>query len=125
MVNESEHVIQCKAVQWIKQYTPYVVYAVPNGGKRNKLEAVRLRAEGVAAGIPDVHIPALALFIEMKTPSGAISPIQKTMHERLRRDGQAVHVCRSLEDVQDIVTVYMDRKRGEKPTRQPIREVKA
>jgi hypothetical protein len=124
MVNESEHVIQCKAVQWIKQYTPYVVYAVPNGGKRGKLEAMRLRAEGVLAGIPDLHIPALALYIEMKTAVGKVSPVQKDVHEQLRRDGQAVHVCRSLEDVQDIVSVYMERKRGEKPTRQPIKKVK-
>ena len=123
-MNESEHVIQCKAVQWIKQYTPYVVYAVPNGGKRGKLEAMRLRAEGVLAGIPDLHIPALALYIEMKTAVGKVSPVQKDVHEQLRRDGQAVHVCRSLEDVQDIVSVYMDRKRGEKPTRQPIKKVK-
>ena len=123
-MNESEHVIQCKAVQWIKQYTPYVVYAVPNGGKRGKLEAMRLRAEGVLAGIPDLHIPALALYIEMKTAVGKVSPVQKDVHEQLRRDGQAVHVCRSLEDVQDIVSVYMERKRGEKPTRQPIKKVK-
>ncbi len=122
-MNESEHVIQCKAVQWIKQYTPYVVYAVPNGGKRGKLEAMRLRAEGVLAGIPDIHIPALALYIEMKTAVGKVSPVQKDVHEQLRRDGQAVHVCRSLEDVQDIVSVYMDRKRGEKPTRQPLKKV--
>lgn len=121
MVNESEHSIQCKAVQWIKQYTPYVVYAVPNGGKRNKLEAVRLRAEGVLAGIPDVHIPALALYIEMKTSIGKVSPVQKAMHERLRKDGQTVEVCRSVDDVMRVVMVEMAPN---VPTRQPIKKVK-
>ena len=122
-MTESEHVIQCQAIQWIRQNTPYVCYAIPNGGSRGRRQGAALKAEGVLAGIPDIHIPALSLFIEMKTPTGKVSPVQKEMHEHLRRDGQAVHVCRSLEDVQDIVSVYMDRKRGEKPTRQPIKKV--
>jgi hypothetical protein len=119
-MTESEHVIQCKAVQWIKQYTPYVVYAVPNGGKRGKLEAMRLRAEGVLAGIPDIHIPALSLFIEMKTPTGKVSPVQKEMHERLRKDGQIVAVCYSTQQAIDVVTGIM-HTRGMVPARQPLR----
>ena len=83
-----------------------------------------MKAEGVLAGIPDLHIPLLALFIEMKTPTGKVSPVQKAIHERLRADGQHVVVCRSVEEVQDIVTAHMGWQHDKKPTRQPIKKVK-
>lgn len=120
-MTESEHVIQCQAIQWIRQNTPYVCYAIPNGGSRGRRQGAALKAEGVLAGIPDIHIPALALFIEMKTPVGKVSPIQKEMHGRLRKDGQTVEVCRSVDDVIRVVTEHMAPIA---PTRQPIKKVK-
>jgi hypothetical protein len=122
-MKESEHVIQCQAIQWIRQNTPYVCYAIPNGGSRGRRQGAALKAEGVLAGIPDLHIPLLALFIEMKTSIGKVSPIQKAMHEDLRRDGQIVEVCRSVDDVIRVVTHHMEWRCGKKPTRQPIRKV--
>jgi hypothetical protein len=123
-MKESEHVIQCQAIQWIRQHTPYVCYAIPNGGSRGRRQGAALKAEGVLAGIPDIHIPALSLFIEMKTSIGKVSPIQKAMHERLRHDCQIVEVCRSVDDVIRVVTHHMEWRCGEKPTRQPIKKVK-
>jgi hypothetical protein len=124
MKEDSEHVIQCQAIQWIRQHTPYVCYAIPNGGSRGRRQGAALKAEGVLAGIPDIHIPALSLFIEMKTSIGKVSPIQKAMHERLRHDCQIVEVCRSVDDVIRVVTHHMEWRCGEKPTRQPIKKVK-
>lgn len=54
-------------------------YAVPNGGRRDKREAARFKAEGVKPGVPDVVIPIPCgqqhgLYIEFKKPS-----LQKTM----------------------------------------------
>ena len=123
-MKESEHVIQCQAIQWIRQHTPYVCYAIPNGGSRGRRQGAALKAEGVLAGIPDLCIPALSLFIEMKTPTGKLSPVQKAMHERLRHDCQIVEVCRSVDDVIRVVTHHMEWRCGEKPTRQPIKKVK-
>lgn len=123
-MTESEHVIQCQAIQWIRQHTPYVCYAIPNGGSRGRRQGAALKAEGVLAGIPDIHIPALTLFVEMKTSIGKVSPVQKKMHERLRNDGQTVEVCRSVDDVMRVVTAHMEWRCGQKPTRQPIKKVK-
>lgn len=123
-MKESEHVIQCQAIQWIRQNTPYVCYAIPNGGSRGRRQGAALKAEGVLAGIPDIHIPALSLFIEMKTGVGKVSPVQKDMHERLRKDTQIVEVCRSVDDVIRVVTEQMQWRCGETPTRQQIKKVK-
>jgi hypothetical protein len=117
---DSEHVIQRQAVQWIRQNTPYVVFAIPNGENRSRATGGRLKAEGVLAGVPDLCIPALSLFIEMKTDVGEVSPMQKEVHERLRKDGQTVEVCRSVEDVMRVVMIEMAPA---VPTKQPIRKV--
>ena len=34
-----------------------LLYHVPNGGSRNKIEAARLRAQGVKSGVPDLCLP--------------------------------------------------------------------
>ena len=34
-----------------------LLYHIPNGGKRDKLEAARLKLEGVKAGVPDLCLP--------------------------------------------------------------------
>ncbi len=34
-----------------------VYFAVPNGGRRNKAEAILLKRSGVKAGVPDIVIP--------------------------------------------------------------------
>lgn len=103
----TEHEIQRAAVQWIRQNTPYLVYAIPNGGRRGLREAGRLKAEGVVAGMPDLHVPALRLWIEMKTATGKVSPVQLAIHKRLRADGDFVVVCRSVEEVQHQVASAM------------------
>ena len=122
MKEDSEHLIQRESVQWIRQYTPFLVYAIPNGGKRGRLEAMRLQAEGVTAGMPDLHLPELRLWIEMKTPTGTVSPVQKAMHDRLAVM-DTVAVCRSVQEVIDVVMAQMaDRGEGP-PVRQPIRKV--
>lgn len=47
------------------------MHAIPNGGKRDKIEAARLRRQGVKAGVSDIFLPLArqgyhGLYIEMK-----------------------------------------------------------
>lgn len=67
MTCPSEHVEQREFVMWFRQnYSPVRIFAIPNGGKRGKVEAARLKAEGVSAGVPDLYVPEWKLWIEMK-----------------------------------------------------------
>ena len=61
------------------QRTPYarhfVMYHIPNGGRRDKITGARLKAEGVVAGVPDVFLASPrqgfhGLYIEMKRQRG-------------------------------------------------------
>lgn len=53
------------------------IFHVPNEGARSKIEATKLQAMGVIAGIPD-YICVKPLFaLELKMPNGKLSPKQK------------------------------------------------
>src|SRR6478736_735319 len=98
----TEHEEQCDFVRWARQnYPEHRVFAVPNGGKRSPSEAMRLQAEGVTAGVPDLFFPSLLLWIEMKRPPkgkrgggrGRVSADQGDWHSYLRDIGHRVVVC--------------------------------
>lgn len=122
-MKRTEHVEQREFVQWVRQWTPYLVLAIANGGKRGKAEAMRLKAEGVTAGVPDLQIPFFNLWIEMKAGGGSLSPVQREMHERLRGQGQTVVTCFSTDEAINVVAARMEDL-GIFPTRQPIKKVK-
>jgi hypothetical protein len=74
------------------------LYAIPNGGERNKAVAAKLKAEGVKPGTPDTHFPVAcgqyhSLYIEMKKPGGKVSPEQRDRIARLTANGNLVYVC--------------------------------
>ncbi len=122
MKERSEHIEQREFVQWVRQMTPFLIYAIPNGGgKRTKADGGRLKAEGVVSGMPDLHIPELRLWIEMKARDGAVSRVQSAIHEKLRKFDQ-VEVCYSTAEAISVVTQHM-ATRGMVPTRQPIKKV--
>jgi hypothetical protein len=58
-------------VSWFRKTFPDVrIFAIPNGGKRSKREAERLKLEGVSPGVPDLFVPQWRLWIEMKAAKG-------------------------------------------------------
>lgn len=70
----------------IKHY----IYHIPNGGYRNKLEAIKFEREGVRSGVSDYHLPYPAhgyngLWIEMKRKKKNISNITDNQKEWLRK----------------------------------------
>jgi len=101
MKHEEEH-IQCDFIKWFRmQYPSELIFAIPNGGKRNMLEAVRLKRQGVIAGVPDLFIAKSnekynGLFIEMKSEKGKKSPNQIAISNTLEIKGYKVEFCNSL-----------------------------
>ena len=75
-----------------------IAFHVPNGGKRGKAEAGRLKGMGTLAGIPDLIIIANGRVygLEIKTDRGTLSASQKAIAERFRRAGAEFDVVRSL-----------------------------
>jgi hypothetical protein len=86
--------------------TRRLIFHCPNGGSRNKIEAVRLRAQGVVKGIPDlIGLGLNGMFgIELKIPGGIVSTDQKTVHSIWKEHGYRVYVCWSFEQTVDVLT---------------------
>lgn len=103
----SEHLHQAHVVSWLRK-RGLLVFAVPNGGKRGKREAQKLKTEGVTPGVPDLCVPALNLWIEMKTPTGRLSPVQKQMAKQLEAAGHRVLVCYGCDDAVQQLTPILD-----------------
>lgn len=116
-MKRSEHVEQREFVQWVRQNTPHRIFAIPNGGSRGASQGARLKAEGVSAGVPDLCIPALHHWIEMKIIGGKTSLVQRDWHDYLRGIGHPVVVAYSRDEAIDAVTMAM-LTRGEIPMRQ-------
>ena len=96
----TEHEEQRQLVSWFRKTYPGVrIFAIPNGGMRNKTTAMKLKAEGVSPGVPDLFIPAWALWIEMKRQrGGSVSFEQKDWHAYLVSIGHKVLIAKGFDD---------------------------
>jgi hypothetical protein len=103
-MKRSEHVEQREFVQWWRRSFPDLwIFAVPNGGWRTPATALKLQLEGVSPGVPDLFIPAMKLFIEMKAEGGRLSEPQKVWIDYLEDRGYRVIVGYGFEDAKEKV----------------------
>lgn len=99
------------------QRTPYarhfVMYHIPNGGRRDKITGARLKAEGVVAGVPDVFLASPrqgfhGLYIEMKRQrGGTVQATQKELITALRQAGYRVEVCMGWWEAREAIENYL------------------
>lgn len=93
-----------------------LLFHIPNGGKRNMATAVRLKREGVKAGVPDLLLPVPregfhGLFIEIKrVKGGKTSEAQRWWLEQLKGMGYKAAVCRGWEEAAGMIADYLDNK---------------
>ena len=126
----SEHSIQSAFVAWCrlneKRYPGLdLAFAVPNAAKRSMGLAMRMRKEGLRAGVPDWWLPVprhgwtnytvvgertvtfvAGIVIEFKSGKGRLSKEQAAYMKRLESECWQVHVCRSTEEAIKVVKSY-------------------
>jgi len=75
-------------------------FHVPNGGSRNKIEGMQLKASGVIPGIPDMILlhKGSAYGFELKKQDGKVSEAQVKVHKTWQDNGTPVYVIRSFEE---------------------------
>jgi len=80
------------------------IAAIPNGGHRHKVTAMKMKMEGQSKGFPDLFIPELKLFIEMKRQKGGVlSQDQKDWIAYLNTIGYDAHVCKGAEAAKELI----------------------
>lgn len=91
------------------------MFAIPNGGSRNLIEARHLKEQGVKAGVPDIFLPSPAgmycgLFVEMKRQKGGtVRPEQREWLIELNRAGYKAVVARGFDEARQIILEYLAR----------------
>lgn len=105
----SEHWEQVQVVSWFRRkYGPVRIFAIPNGGWRSKVTAMKLKVEGVARGVPDLFVPQFNLWIEMKrVKGGRLSPEQRDWIRYLEEVGNTVLVCHGHEHAMEQIDAFM------------------
>lgn len=97
-----ESKMQIACIKWFDlQYSSIskCLFAVPNGGNRNPIEAKILRAEGVRAGASDLIFcfNKTTTFFELKTDTGTLSKSQKEFRDLMFSMGFDYIVIRDVD----------------------------
>ena len=115
----SEHDEQAALFHWAALHESKIpelalLFAIPNGGLRNKATAGKLKAEGVKRGVPDVCLAVArggfhGLFIEMKYGRNTTTGEQDTGLRLLWQQGYQATVCHSFEEAKAVILEYLGR----------------
>lgn len=104
----------------------WLLFAIPNGRRKGAITGATLKREGVRKGVPDLMLAVRggeivraperkeaiygerhALFLELKTLTGIVTPEQKEYHAVLAAQGYRVVVVRSLIEGINAITTYL------------------
>jgi len=110
-MRQDESQLQVAVAAFLEVALPRSVRAihVPNGGKRDAKTGARLKREGVKAGVADFVIfmrGGVCAMIELKTEKGRLSKAQKDWQDWAGEFGLPYAVCRSVEEVADILRAW-------------------
>lgn len=89
------------------------LFAIPNGGNRHIVEAIKFVGTGTRKGVPDTFLawPSkhfAGLFIELKVGKNKPSKEQEEWLERLTKAGYMTSVQWSWEDARDTILNYLE-----------------
>ena len=117
MRNNKEHQEQVALIDWCKfhegKYPELkMLYAVPNGGHRHVATAIKLKREGVRAGVPDLCLPVArggshGLYVEMKCLPNKPTKEQAVWIENLREQGYMSIVCYDWITASEALKAYL------------------
>jgi len=114
MANKREEdILQSEIVKWYNNNYCLsifekrgIIFSVPNGGTRNKIEAMVLKATGLLAGVSDliVILPnSKILFVELKNDKGTQREKQLDFENRIKELNLPYYLIRSLEQFKTII----------------------
>jgi hypothetical protein len=101
----ADNVVKYPALRWL--------FAIPNGGKRDRITAARLKAQGVKAGVGDLFLMCArrgfhGLFIEMKAGDNTLAEDQITFGADAVLCGYRYEVCYTWEQAVAVLQQYLD-----------------
>lgn len=107
-----EAIEQIKVVQYCN-LKKIRMFHTPNGGSRNRIEAINLKRQGVSSGVPDLCFPIPnrkyhGLFIEMKYGKNKPTENQKKWIDYLNSVGYLACVCYGANEAIKLINEYVE-----------------
>lgn len=115
-----EHDEQVAIIEWCNHHPdprPKRIYSHLNGVRLSIGTAIKAKAAGAKAGIPDLFLPIPqgwhhGLYIELKRIKGGIvSPEQEQCIQDLRDWGYRVEICKGSQHAIKVIADYLDINR--------------
>lgn len=116
-MTEAQH--QMNVIKWSQQPTirhKYpelkLLFHIPNGGRRDPVEAKHFKLQGVKRGVPDLCLPVPkgdyhGLYIEMKTETGRTSEYQDWWLDELKKNNYRCAVCHGWKEAVKCLEDYL------------------
>ena len=107
--------LQTACINWFRMQHRELalnLFAIPNGGTRNAIEASNLKKQGVTAGVSDLILlfpnwKHPYLCIEMKVGRNKQTEHQKAFQQAVERVGGKYIICRSFEEFEKEINEYL------------------
>ncbi len=119
-IPQNEDLEQAALISWAELYESVypelaLLYHIPNGGKRDRAVAAKLKAQGVKPGVPDLCLPVPrgkyhGLYIEMKDGKNKTTDDQDKWLAALSAQGYAVKVCYGCAAARKSIEKYLNLK---------------
>lgn len=124
-INPTESQIQCAIVEWANNTKAFgwgkpigdYLFSIPNGGFRNKLEAINLSRQGVKKGVSDLFLAIPwgyevkhGLWIECKSNKGKLSISQIEWVEKMKILDYGVAIVKSVDEGIQAIKDYLGMK---------------
>lgn len=114
-MKNNEHLAQSLLIKWFRLQYPLMakcLFAIPNGGARHIGTALKLKAEGVTAGVSDLFLmipngEKHGLFLEMKQKDGKLQQNQIDFLNLAESMGYGAEVAYGFEEAQKIIQKYL------------------
>ena len=116
VISHEEADIQADFFEKVKLFFPGIpdklLFAVPNGGSRNPIEAKNMKRQGVKPGVSDVILLVpkkgfASLCIEFKTEKGKQSDEQIEFQRQAEKCGSKYVIVRSVSSAIETVKEYL------------------
>ena len=119
---KSEDTEQIQVMNWAHWYTKQYpelkwLHHIPNGGSRNRAEAVKLQQMGVKAGVADLFLPSpkgiyCGLYIELKYGDNRKTARQKEFLADMAANGYFAVTCYSADEAVRVLEEYVTLPHG-------------
>lgn len=115
-MRKKESELQIACINWFRFTYPQfkmLLFAIPNGGHRNIITAMRMKREGVVSGVPDLFLSIPrndfhGFYIELKSGNNKLTSNQESFIHDVSKHNYKCEVITSVNQFIREITYYIN-----------------